>query len=655
MSFSARSTSLGKFRSALKRSLLLEPSEAVIFDKIPDEVIDSVFKHNFKGNLSLAERILFNRYKDVETIDRPRLESEKKSIRNFNRASERIKKALDDSNETILFITDNDNDGSLSQAIIQEFLPLLSDDERSRVVVEYTRALGGVRGLNEATLDAIVESKRWAKDKKLLIITADNGINNRTEQEKIIKSYPKTSLLITDHHEPNDNVVLEGAGPRTLIFNPKNKPTEYFRRNNISGADTLGVVLSEVARQLKPKDSEEEVNQKNKGRPLLFDESRRLAINNITELGQWANLLDYANATIADMPLKTYTIERALELRPLLNVAPSMANLISEDFSTELLQELDVIAQKSANNKNVDTSWIKNSLTEVKALNMLAQRLLGVNDVINSIPAGMTRDKEYYAILADELTKEEPTYTSVNPNYIEQLRPVLFRLAAIDNKDKTFELLAHSMTAVYQDLRKIEKGILEKLRELRLLRSEERASSTILHAVAPEVTKIFNRRLLGKAYNRSNNGFLLTLSSVGNKSAEGSMRSLFDIDDIMDGKEEIEDLLGVSIEWAGHQRAAGFKVRAKEKTNIDDNTLSELNKWIDKKIHKLKEADKINQVSQIDIDFASVGLIAKINQAVKANLAGMRGIPALLSLSPQKDGALWVTDPKTTEQIELTD
>src|SRR5690606_34264541 len=63
--------------------------------------------------------------------------------------------------------------------------------------------------------------------------------------------------------------------------------------------------------------------------------------------------------------------------------------------------------------------------------------------------------------------------------------------------------------------------------------------------------------------------------------------------------------------------------------------------------------ERINQMPNLELDFASVSLATKINSAVKANLAGMWGLPTVLRFSPNKGEQVWVTDPETTEQVSL--
>lgn len=628
---------ISDFRKILRRSLFLTEREAVLFDRIPDAVMEGIFRHNFDGNLAMAERILFNRYREVDRVDRARLEQEKQNIFNLSKASRQISKALA-SGENVLFITDNDNDGSLAQAILIEFKKMLPTWAQNQVHIEYAQPIGAARGLTIDIVDKAVEARGWADDAVFTIVTADNGINNRGEQAKIMSRYTRANLIITDHHLPDESkVVLEDE--RTTIFNPKYQPTEYFKKKNISGANTLGVLLTSTTKDF--------IARTENGRDSWMP-NEKVAVANIEEIGAWANLLDYANAHMADMPTRPYIIEKAVSLRPLLNVSTSMSNLITGSFSDADVGEVI----KSA--PGLDPDDLETRLKDVQTLNVFAHKLLNLYHRYHGANHTFS-EGDFYALLSDEVNNTVDSYQSINPNYIEQLRPAIFNLSAIDNKDMFMSTMAETMVGVYEDLRRQERELLTKLREVGLLRQDRRANSTILYPINSAVTKLFNRRLLGKAYNEDNNGFLLILSSFGGQEASGSMRSLYPITEILEGKEAIEKKLGVALEFQGHEQAAGFFVRSTTNEVVTEDKLAKLNAWIDERVTSLKVADRINQLPNLEADFASTALATKINAAVKANLAGMWGLPTVIRFSPNKKEQVWVTDPETTEQINLAE
>ena len=635
------------FRKLLHRALFLDHAEEGLFERIPDAVLDNIFSHNFNGSIALAERILLNRYSEIDRVDRQRLEMEKQGIKNLLRAARTISRALVDQTP-VLFITDNDNDGSLAQAILIEFLKALPRDARELVHIEYAQPIGKSRGLTYEIVEKAVESRGWSDDMQFLIVTADNGINNRTEQHRIQERWMKAPLIVTDHHLPKEGDVVEENG-RTLIFNPKHEPTEYFKKKNISGANTLGVLLKQTLKDYQ-------ISIAPPGEEGVISTQQGLAMANMEEIGLWANLLDYANSDIADMPLRPYVVEKALGLRPLLNVSNSMSNLITATFSEEDINRvLALSAEESVRvgEEGLSDSWLRERLADIRSLNILSHKLLNLYHETRYSEHAYT-EKDFYTELARAIASPDHTYHSINPNYIEQLRPVIFNLSAIDNKDIFHTMLSDSMVRVFDELRNQESQILKGLRTVLLLRQDRRPFSTINYPIDPVITRLFNRRLLGKVYNESNNGFILTLDKVDQHEARGSMRSQYPVSDLLEGKEAIEQKLGIEVSFQGHEMAAGFFIKSL-KGNLSEATISSFNAWMDSRVAVAKAAESLNLIPTVEIDFASVGLINKINTLIRSNLAGMRDIPSILRFSPNKNEEVWVTDADTTEQISLTE
>lgn len=625
------------FRQMLKRSLILDKEDIEIYDKIPDAIFDSIFENNFNGNINTAERVLFNRYGKVQQIETEKLEREKLNINNLVSSTKKLVDALKN-DRPVLFLTDTDNDGSLSQSILIEFLKLLPEDKKKLIHIEYAQPLGKNHGFTYEMVEHATNYLGWEKDDSFLIITADNGINNRDEQEKIQSVWKNTDLVITDHHLPdNDLVILEND--KTVIFNPKYKPTEYFQRKNISGANTLGVYLTESFKQFSDLKTSE------------YPEEWKASIQNMRELGYWANYLDYAQADLADMPIKSYVMEKASELSPLMNTSNSMANFVTGKFSDELLEKIESVTDSA-----VDKEWVKKYIGEVKAINLFAQKLLSLYKDKQANPTRYYGD--FYTYLSDEVAKSDIdaiSYKSMNPNYIQQLRPIIYNLSAIDEKDSFDAQLSDSMVNLYKTLKRKERELLDKIRDIDLLKRDSLEFSSIFTPIDKDITKLFNRKLLGKSYNEANNGFNLVLGSLKDNIAVGSMRTVYPISEILKGKEDFEKENKVKLYAKGHELAAGFFIESTDKNvKINEEVLGKVNAWINKRVAAVKD-NHIDTTPTVEIDFGSVGLVNRINAAVKANLAGMKGIPAIIRFSPDANDEVWITDNKTTAQISLKD
>lgn len=644
---------IAQFRRILRNALLLSHAELRLFDQIPEALLQGIFQTNFNGNLNLAERLLLNRYGGVDSTDRPRLESEKRKIANLDKASRLLANEMI-ARRNVLFITDNDNDGSLAQAALLEFNKALPPALRPYLHVEYAQPIGQSRGLTFEVTDLAVKARGWASHDTFTIITADNGINNRSEVERITRAYPNAKVIITDHHLPSDDTVVEES-ERVMIVNPKYKPTTYFKNNNISGANVAGLVAGGALKEIVAADRGESVNN------VRLTAEQQLALTNMEEIGVWANLLDYADSDIADMPTRPYVINKALELRPLLNVSNSMANLITGRFDDTVIN--DLVA--AANHPDISHEWVRDRVEDVQSLNHFAHKLLSLYHRVTgnlSLPQAETAYSDFYRELAIEIDRTDLSYESINPNYIEQLRPHIFNLAAIDNKDVFMATMADCMKGVFENLRQQERTITERLRQTELLKQDRLSHSSMMYPVHPAVVKVFNRKLLNKAYNQANNGFAVIFDTDG-AIVSGSMRSLYPASRIFADKALIEQQMGVTIDIQGHECAAGFKVTSTAGATITDAQLKTLNQWINASVSTLAANDAQNQLPTLEIDFAAVGLLAKLNGLVKAHLAGMQGIPALLRFTPEREegvtgtkiGHAYVTDPDTAEQISLAD
>lgn len=605
-----------------------------MLDTIPDVLLERVLQKNFNDNLALAERVLFNRYQEIDKIDRPFLEQKKNAIKNLDKASQKLRSYLSQGKK-VLFLTDNDNDGSMAQAVFLEFYNALPEEYRHSVHRTYAQPIGTSRGLNKENIDVSFDFLGW-HDEEVLVVTADIGINNRLEQERILEAYPNVQLIVTDHHLPvKEHVVQENKS--TIIFNPQYQPTEFFKKKNISGANTLSVLLKDVLIKWKEEDASFSPNQ------------LELSLQNMSEISAWSNLLDYVEADIVDMPLRPYNIEKALKLRALLNVSNSMGALVTLDWSE---QDWDQFSQEVP---ELNVEVLKKAVSDVRNLNLFAQKLLAFE---GQFAQNTTFDeKVFYDLLSETLSEDGAFYESPNPNYLAQLRPHIFRLSAIDNKFAFTEKMVDQMVLAYEDLRSIEKEVVNELRRVDMLERIKTQHSTVVYPKTASLTKIISRKLLNKIYNEENNGFYVVLDKTTQGEYAGSMRSLYPISDILpdEAKEALQDRLGVDIEVLGHSKAAGFRIKAREGVTVDRSVLEAINAEMDQGVERLKTLEKQQTLPFLNIDFGSVELVKRINTGIKAHLSNMNGLPVVLRLGQAGKSSVWVTDSKTTQQVNLNE
>ncbi len=655
-------TNLEEFKKLVRRAVFLKHEELPLFEGIPNHVWKDVFATNFDGNFEYARRLLLYKYKEIERIDTVNVDREKNKIFNLEKATKFVTDAID-AKEQILFITDFDNDGSLAQAVINEYLAI-DKSAAENMHVEYAQSVNGNpnRGLTVDHVDLIIESKNIDPESSFLIVTADNGINSREEQLKIQAKYPNAKIVITDHHNPDPEMVIE-ENDRAVIFNPHYNPTDFFKKFNISGATTVGVLLKNVL-----------------SKRYLEMEMVPFARNfeKIATLFKVANLLDYVNTHPADKPEKDYIITKFLKLQPLMNINNSISKIITGEIPAESIKALQEKIPK------LNTEVIYEEARNIHTQNTVAKILLNIYknrdsyvhetplenekkeaakkkkqaaDAAKGIPIPDSKDmsltrEDFNRIYLQEM-KNVNNYTdhsNINPNYIEQLRPIIFGLSADYNKNAFLDSLEKKMVEVFESIKLSETRMGNELRNGEVITKSRLESSVIAYA-DPHVLKIFNRKFLNKVYNDENPGFSLTLDNIGKSKVSGSFRSLYDISDILKDKAKLEKQLKVKIETPGHERAAGFIMTSTDKKNpeITEATIEAVNVFINNSVEKIKEKEIKSTQDYILADLSSIKVIDRLNRVVRGNVSNFNKITPILQLS--KD-TIW-TDSYTTEQFTM--
>lgn len=635
---------LEDFIKLVKRATFLTEKELEVCNKIPENVWKKIFEKNFAGNYEFSRRILLNKFKEVEKIDNYGLEKYKNKIYGMKKAVSFMNEAIN-KDYPIVYITDFDNDGSLSQAIINEYMAIDKHSAKN-MHVEYAQSVGGnsARGLTLEHVELIVKSYGINSEKEFLVVTADNGINSREEQFRILAKFPNAKIIITDHHNPESNMVIE-ENERTVIFNPHYKPTAFFKEYNISGANTIGVLLNKM---LEERLTPIELNAFRKNR------------EKITTLCKVSNLLDYVDSHPADKPEKDYVVTKFLRLQPLMNINNSISKMITGEIS------LDVVDALKTKIPNLKVDVLYNEVKNIQTQNQVAKVLL---KTYQNYSNGLYKVEGVDEKEQEEYFKNENTFNSIflrelnninnyvdnsniNPNYIEQLRPLIFSLNADYEKDVFLDNLTNKMEAVYESLKSSEKTMANELRNGEVITKQKLKNSTFAYA-DPHILKIFNRKFLNKVYNDENPGFTVTLDSIKAEKSSGSFRSIYNISDILKDKKALEKELNVTIETPGHERAAGFIIKSKnfKKYPITADTFKKINEHINNSIQNIKETEIKNDSSYLLVDFNSIQIIDKLNKSIRGNVSNFEKINCLLKLN--KD-TVW-TDSYTTEQYTMED
>lgn len=623
---------LEDFKKLVRKAVFLGHGEEIYFQAIPNDKWASIFETNFNGNLSYAQRVILKQFRDIAKVDMPRVEAEKAKIANLERASKMITDAID-SQEPIVFVTDIDNDGSFSQSIINEYMRV-DREGAANMIVQFSQTVNGnsARGITVDLVDKVVEHKRIDTDKPFLLITADNGINSRDEQMKIHDRYPNAKLIVTDHHIPEPGMVIE-ENERAVIFNPHYKPSEFYKKFNISGAATLGVLLRRVIDK-RVNDAQLEAGKKN--------------LENITNLSRIANLLDYVNTDPMDKPEKDHVVTKFLQLQGLMNVNNSLNRIILDGIPEK------IIAQLKKTVPDLDGNVLRVESQNIKSQNVVAKILLKMY-AEHRDDAHLTKE-DFGGLFLKELN--DPSNFAmgqeINENFIEQLRPLIFCLSVDDEKSAFLENLNENMVETFESIRASEKTLANELRKGKAIKKSSLPNSSIGYA-DQSVLSVFNRKFMGKVYNDENPGFLAMMDSVGKDKVSGSFRSLYDISEIFteQDKRNLEFELGVKIETPGHEKAAGFIIKSADPEThpITPDTINAINKFINDQIAGLKAKEVDKNESHLLTDLSAIHLIDRINQAIRGNISNFERITSLLKLD---ENTIW-TDSYTTEQFSMKD
>ena len=628
---------LNNFKKIIIKSMNISTEEEMnMFNQIPDSIISDIFENNFNGNYQLARNIILNNF---EQDSYKRIENEKNKIHDMEKASIHLANELKNGKK-VLFVTDTDNDGSLSQSNVLEFKRALNDEEKNKIDILFCQQINGnnARGFTVDLIDEWVNINTNFKKEAFTIISADNGINSVEEQEKINKKYPNATLIVTDHHLPDEEFVVV-KNEKTLIVNPKYKPSKFFKEKNISGANVLGKLLEKTLDNLE----KDNVELKNK----------EVVVSSMKEISRIANLLDYVDTDITDKPLKNNLVEKYSSLGGLMNVNNSLNKIIVSDLSKESIESLF----KEFKNEDFDLELVKNTIQKIKEQNIVAKKTLNLQKQFDALS-----DREKNAIPKDRINEdlivsfeknnnETKENKDINPNYVEQLRPFIYNYAASSSLIDYEKGIFMKMEDIYLNLKKLERILQTEFGKVNVLDVNKLENSTIMFPKNSNHLTLLNRKLLGKIYNEENNGFLMILDSVSKEKASGSFRSVYRIQDILKDKEKIEKVLNIKLSFMGHDKAAGFFIEKTDGSDLSHSVINEVNRFINKRLETLKVEDKksYSHLIQTDFHYPAIALFNKFNQAVKGNLTNMQ------SLSPviQFNKSTYLTDSKTQNEKSL--
>ena len=637
---------LHAFRMALARALFFDQEGRDLFDRIPDAALRPVFEHNFNGNMAFAQRVLGGNIDEIEKVDRARLDQEKFRIHGVSEAATRIDAAFVAGHQ-VAFLTDFDNDGSISQTVIQAYLAALPASWRTNAHVAYAREVGGVRGLNVGVASEIAAAKGWTSETPILWVTADNGVNNSAEWAKIRAAFPRSSIVVTDHHRADADVIVDDE--RTLVVNPSIRPTPHFQTHNISGADTMAVVLRAHLRAMIAADERAlETGTVPPGRDVIDAGLLRRADRRMADLGRVGNLMDYVGSDLADKPLEKHRADVAMRLQPLLNTINAIGNIIVRPWTEE---QRAVLRHKLGPEAG---DVLLRSADTLMDLNRMAARILRFDDAQRRDAAVKTESDVLSAWAEHLLAPSGNLPDTSNVNAIEQLRPLIIDLSTRPNNAYEKKLLEW-MVAVYEETRATTRAMMEAVRTADVLESYESPSASLIMPADEDVGGLFSRRFLNLAHNRENRGVLVVAHRASGSVIRASVRCDPDLEDVLKNKEDLARRWGWDIRVAGHAHAAGMTLTNLSPDPITPARLQGLVAWLGAQVERARRESKVMTPDDaiIETDLATLPWFAGVQEALRAHISNMRPLRLALRLPDSPKDRIWVTDQETMRSVSL--
>jgi len=633
---------LQAFRDLLARHLLLDSEERRVFETIPDAAFAPSWRVNFNENMALARRVFENDYEAIEQIDRARLWQEKQKIDGVQRAVAVLDEALA-SGHPVVFMTDFDNDGSISQAVINAYRAALPREWANRIKVVYARQVNDVRGFSHQLVSDLARKNQWASDAPILFVTADNGVNNQDEWRAIASDFPNSRLIVTDHHPPEDGVIV--SDPRTVVVNPSIRPTPYFQDHNISGADTIATVLRAHLQEMVVIDDRALANQTMpRGRDVVDAGVLRRTMSRIADLGRMGNLMDYVGSDLVDKPIEEHRYAVAMRLQPLLNTINAVGNLVAQPLSTSQRDRLraDMAPERA--------EVVLHEADVLVDLNRLATRLLAFHGA-HAAAAAVWSAADFSEHLTEAIMAPVGRLPdATNTNAIEQLRPLILDFST--RPTNTYEgAMLSTMLDLYAEVRRASRTMMEAARQESLLDAYDAPAAAIVVA-RPGAASLFTRRFLNLAYNQENRGVLVVAHMRAPDHIVGSVRSLPNIHQIAaDASELVKMNLSISVH--GHAHAAGFHIRTRDGSPLTPAQLQGLSAWLGRKAAALRAPAVDATPGLIETDLATLPLFNRIQVALRGHLSNMRGIRLAVRLPEGPPDQVWVTDQETTAQVQM--
>lgn len=572
--------SLKKFKQLVRRKVSLSKEDKYVFLKLDDEMFRPVFKEVFNGDLELAKRVLYNM---VSKKDKQVPISELERIPTLKKAVSMVSEAVLH-NQNVLLISDADNDGSLAQGIGFEFARF----SQKEIDVQPAKFTADTHGFSIEQIEEWMTAKGISKNDEFVVMTADIGTNQIAEQKAFESLFPKASLVITDHHKPMLDKMVNEDTPRSVLVNPYSVSELSERDGSVaSGGYMLHLLLKNVAESVVLQ------NPELKGLEQYV---------HTTELmGEASNLLDYVHSDVRIKPLREGDADRAATLGRTMRQG-ALGKWLSpaqEKHIDNLKSSLD--AEAAANLEEIRS--------RIHTQNFMAKTLLDV------IP--MVLDKEPIHRVEAEIIKRlaKPEGTNSTEDYITQIKGRFAQFTYEQSLDASVKnaWLKYAQN-MFDQVNIIGKDISTLIRENELLYVRVHEECVVTRAISDSVKDVFSAKQLAKAYYGAEKQLNMTISHATPSSLSLRFRSKTQVTSILRDMED--DFPFGKVNVVGHPFAGELNIKLKKGVHFDNEIMDTLFYAIDKGAIEERGLQKARHL--VEVDFFNIDAVMKINNAMKS-------------------------------------
>lgn len=538
-----------KFRAAVTLACpsLVTLKEQRVMRGLPLSMFEKAFSDVFQNDLKLARDVMLERVDD--SIDLAP-EKEVRKIETLEPASNHLAYAINE-RHPILLISDVDNDGSLAQAIGMEAKRVmdLQEGEKHSMSVQSRDYDPSNHGFSVAQIEQWAEDRGIGTEDEFTVLVADLGTNQRETQGKFLAIFPNANLIICDHHKPEPDVRVEESMDRSWLISPFASGAFHLSVRK-GGGVAGGYMLYELLRTSLDK-------LRIAGQLPVDEVTFKTRMEPLKQMAKASNLLDNVDSDIRLKPLKEADVEKAVDIASLARNGRALGKWL-DSRQPARIQEL------SANIGQEGADRFAKLRQEAVEQNHYARALY---EILPSLLGGEKLSSSLSSVVAEKITKNDPL-GSEDVNYFEKLRPYLYNFNYENQFDSGLKdgWLAFAKN-VFRNAGRIERSILETVREYSLVREISNDFAMITRSASTNVERVFTTNQLKRAYHSQSKAVDMSISSTANG------RIVMNVQGDVNVRQVVSELAksnpNARFEFRGHNHVGGLTITPPPRTELD--------------------------------------------------------------------------------------